>query len=178
MWETGGRTGEVVRLVPENIVSDNNCIILSNFKQHKRKKPTDPRQPHPLKRIYLFPESTLCHDLISYCQATHIKSGEWVFPSRRDGNKPFNAVTLWRLVTTLSESLGIRYIKKDKRTGEYANKPAWPHAFRHGAATEMLRRTGRLDAVRDQLGHSSVQTTEIYAGLTDDVRKKIIQEGK
>jgi len=178
MWETGGRPGEVVRLTPEHIDSKNNCIILYNFKQHKRKNPSDPRQPHPLKRVYLFPESTLCEDLKDHCQTHHIKSGEWVFPSRMNAGKPFNTVTLWRLVTGVCEGLGIRYIKKDKRTGEYMNKPAWPHLLRHGNAQETLHRTGRLDIVQVQLGHSSISSTQIYASLSDEDRKQAIQGEK
>ena len=175
MWETGGRPGEVCRLVPENIVSENNCILLQNFKQNKRKDPSEQRKPHPLKRVYLFPESTLCKDLTEYCKSTHIKSGEWVFPSRRSASKPFNSVTLWRMVTTLTESLGIRYIKKDKRTGEYMNKPAWPHLVRHSYAMSALSRIGRLDIIQKQLGHASISATEVYAGVSDEDRRKAIQ---
>jgi len=175
LWETGGRPGEVAQLLPEHIDTKSNCILLRNFKQHKRKTPTSPKLPVPLKRVYLFPESTLCTDLVEYCKINHIRTGEWIFPSRMNSAKPFNTVTLWRLVTKLSSNLGIRYIKKDKRTGEYLNKPAWPHLLRHGSAVVQLERTNRIDVVRDQLGHSSVRTTEIYATLTDESRRKIVQ---
>ena len=176
LWETGGRPGEVARLLPEHIDTKNNCILLLNFKQRRHRITGSRQHPHPLKRVYLFPESTLCQDLLEYCRGQHIKPGEWVFPSRRSASKPFSAVTLWRLVTTLAEGLGIRYVKKDPRTGEYRNKPAWPHTFRHGSAVNMLERTSRIDVVRDQLGHASVSTTEIYAHLTDVSRKRIIEK--
>jgi len=175
LWETGGRAGEVVRLVPERVDLKNHCILLHNFKQNKRKTPDQPVAPHPLKRIYLFPESTLCQDLLDHCKASHIKAGEWVFPSRMDPSKPFSRVTLWRMVTTAAAELGIRYVKKDPRTGEYRNKPAWPHLFRHSAAHVILDRTGRLDIVRDQLGHASISTTQVYASMSDEQRKKIIR---
>lgn len=174
LWETGGRPGEVVRLIPEHIDPRANCILLYNFKQNKRRRATDIRRPHPLKRIYLFPESTLCQDLLLYCSENHIGTSEWVFPSRRNASKPFSHVTLWRMITSMSEELGIRYIKKDTRTGEYRNKPAWPGLYRHGMAQYSLHRTGRLDVVQSQLGHSSISSTQVYAGLSDDDRKNII----
>lgn len=43
-----------------------------------------------------------------------------------------------------------------------------PHTLRHTAAVDLLRETGRLEVVRDFLGHASVQTTEIYARLVND----------
>ena len=176
LWETGGRPGEVVRLTPEHIDLNNHCILLYNFKQHKRKTPTSPKLPAPLKRIYLFPESTLCSDLLEYCKVSHINPGEWVFPSRTNGSKPFNPVTLWRLVTKISAKLGIRYVKKDTRTGEYQNKPAWPNLFRHGNAQHILHRVGRLDIVQAQLGHSSISSTQVYASLSDLDRKRAIRD--
>lgn len=172
MWETGGRIGEVLQLRPEDIDTENNCLILRNFKQ-KRKSKTDPKPAPPLKRIFIFQDSDLCSRLVSYCREHRIKG--WVFPGRRNPDNPMNTVYAWRLITRLAKGAGIRHIKKDRATGQYMNRPAWPHLFRHGAAMNMLRRTSRLDVVRDQLGHRTVQTTEMYAGLGDPERQEIIQ---
>lgn len=167
LWETGGRVSEVLMLRPEDIDLQTGCIILRNLKQRKRGGVSKP----PLKRVYLFPESDLATRLLAYCKG---RQG-WVFPGRRDISKPLSALYTWRLVTGLAQEVGVRHIKVDPVTGQYQNRPAWPHTFRHGAAMTFLRRTGRLDVVRDQLGHRSVQTTEGYAGLDDETRRTIIQ---
>lgn len=42
------------------------------------------------------------------------------------------------------------------------------HALRHSYATELYRKTKDLRAVQKQLGHSSIQTTQVYADVTVD----------
>ena len=53
-----------------------------------------------------------------------------------------------------------------KRAAQKAGIAEWervsPHTFRHTCATELLRETGNLRLVQVALGHSSVQTTQIY----------------
>jgi len=177
MWETGARVTEARTLLYENIEQRSNALILTNLKQHARKKGDErPKPPAPLKRVYLEHDSTLIADLLLFCREQHIRSG-LVFRGNRDNTKPLSALYIWRILTDACESLQIRHIKKD-RLGGYRSKPAWPHLFRHGMAMRTLKRTGRLDVVRDQLGHASIMTTEGYAGLTDDERRRIIQGEK
>lgn len=76
----------------------------------------------------------------------------WLFPSRnvREGNR-WHA-TDKRLVTALreaAEALGI-------------TQRVNPHAFRHSYATNLLRSGTDIRTIQDQLGHTSVETTEIY----------------
>ena len=42
------------------------------------------------------------------------------------------------------------------------------HQFRHYYATRLLERCGQLEVVRDQLGHASTATTEVYAKLANE----------
>jgi len=51
--------------------------------------------------------------------------------------------------------------------------PAWPHLFRHGAATAMLEDSDD-DAffVGDQLGHRNIRETLHYAALSDFKRRE------
>ena len=41
-----------------------------------------------------------------------------------------------------------------------------PHAWRHGLATELLRRGASIREIQVFLGHVSIQTTEIYTQMT------------
>lgn len=170
MWETGGRISEVLSLKPEMLDTINNCIILTNLKQHKKDGKT------PLKRVFLFPESTLVKELIVYSKERSIPAHSWIFQGKsKDGR--ISPVTIWYLLANceygrklgLAAELGIRKIKNDNL------RPVWPHLFRHGAAMNMYHRTGRLDVVQKQLGHRSIVTTEIYAQLTDEDRQILIQ---
>jgi len=48
------------------------------------------------------------------------------------------------------------------------------HAFRHSYAVELYRRERDLRCVQKQLGHSSIETTQIYADvLQEDVERQI-----
>lgn len=77
----------------------------------------------------------------------------WLFPSRNvRGTERWHA-TDKRLLTALreaAETLGI-------------TQRVNPHAFRHSYATNLLRSGTDIRTIQDQLGHTSVETTEIYA---------------
>ena len=59
------------------------------------------------------------------------------------------------------------FTKKDKITC---------HVLRHSRAAHMLQAGIPLIYIRDFLGHSSVTSTEIYARLNDDIKRKAIEE--
>lgn len=136
----------------------------------------------PLKKVFLFPGSTLCTDLLEYAQ--DVERHKWLFRGKcRDGR--VSTTYIWYLLSHVQRSTD-RYKRRDGiatklhvRKDKGANRQvAWPHLFRHGAAMRTYKRTGMLDVTQHQLGHSSIQTTEIYAGMTDEDRKKIIEGGE
>jgi len=60
-----------------------------------------------------------------------------------------------------------------KALGLYENEKS-VHALRHSYAVEFYRQEKDLRALQKQLGHSSVQTTQIYADVTvQDIQKQI-----
>ncbi len=60
-----------------------------------------------------------------------------------------------------------------KALGIYENEKA-VHALRHSYAVEFYRQERDLRALQKQLGHSSVETTQIYADVTaQDIQKQI-----
>ncbi|MFL0366071.1 tyrosine recombinase XerS [Pseudobacillus sp. 179-B 2D1 NHS] len=48
-----------------------------------------------------------------------------------------------------------------------SGKSLSPHKLRHSFASEWLRSGGNLVLLRDQLGHSSIETTTLYTNLSD-----------
>jgi site-specific recombinase XerC len=80
-------------------------------------------------------------------------AGEYVFQTK--AGKPWHPSQARRLFTRLSKATGI---------------DCHPHAMRHAHACCVWQETKDLNAVRRQLGHSKLGTTEIYLqGLGADV---------
>lgn len=65
----------------------------------------------------------------------------------------------------------MRYILKRiaKRSGIKGN--AYPHKLRHSYATHLINNGASLEAIRQLLGHSSLNSTLIYASLTEEGKK-------
>lgn len=50
------------------------------------------------------------------------------------------------------------------------------HALRHSFATRYHKANNDVPKLKDQLGHSSLQTTMIYTHLSDDDLKKAVNK--
>ena len=174
MWETGGRVREALQLTPDKVDPINKLIYLPNLKQLSKTKRDKGMKP-PLKKCFLFPESTLCRDLLDYCAYNSIKREDWVFQGGcRNGQ--VSATYVWLLLADRrpNRRAGLAVVLNMSKTKLGELRPVWPHLFRHGAGMYILKRTGRLEVVQKQLGHTSIMNTEVYAGLTDEDRKEII----
>jgi len=72
------------------------------------------------------------------------------------------------LVVRLAAAAGVE-------DGDPADGKQWrrvtPHTLRHTAATRKLRATGNLRIVQEQLGHASIQTTQVYTHIVDDEQR-------
>ncbi|KAF1078602.1 site-specific tyrosine recombinase/integron integrase [Methanogenium sp. MK-MG] len=59
---------------------------------------------------------------------------------------------------------------------KWAPKGITPHKIRHSYASELYRRSKNLRVVQENLGHSSIQTTEIYLHTDVDERRDVYQQ--
>ena len=75
------------------------------------------------------------------------------------GNK-FKKLTLWCIIK--------KYTKLAK-----IKKNVHPHTFRHSCATSMLKNNADIVAIQKLLGHSSIESTQIYTHLTINDLKKV-----
>lgn len=77
------------------------------------------------------------------------------------GNRP-SRVDIWRWLAAWAKTAGF-------------DEPISPHKFRHGCATALLEGGADLRSIQMLLGHSSIQTTQIYTSVTT---QKITEEIK
>lgn len=59
---------------------------------------------------------------------------------------------------------------------QYAPPGITPHKIRHSYASELYRRSKNLRVVQENLGHTSIKTTEIYLQTDLEERRRVYQE--
>lgn len=78
------------------------------------------------------------------------------------GHRP-SRVDIWRWLAHWSAKAGF-------------DEPVGPHRFRHGCATALLESGADLRSIQVLLGHSSIQTTQIYTNVTTQNLVKTVDE--
>lgn len=56
--------------------------------------------------------------------------------------------------------------------------PIHPHTVRHSFATDMLRNNVNMRYVQEMLGHSSIQTTQMYSHVTNIDLRRVYEAGR
>ncbi len=107
----------------------------------------------------------LQQELVAYLDKArpHLcKEGETSILVNDRGRRP-SRVDIWRWLDAWSKRAGFQ---------ETIN----PHKFRHGCATALLDGGADLRSIQKLLGHSSIQTTQIYTSVSTAKMKETIDE--
>lgn len=78
------------------------------------------------------------------------------------GHRP-SRVDIWRWLAAWSQKAGF-------------DEPIGPHRFRHGCATALLESGADLRSIQVLLGHSSIQTTQVYTNVTTQNLVKTVDD--
>jgi site-specific recombinase XerD len=89
------------------------------------------------------------------------RSKKWLFPSRR-------------IVTHLPYSTARNAFNKARSECGFDDKFR-PHSLRHSFATHLLERGTDIRLIQILLGHSSIQSTQIYTHLTKPLQESLRQ---
>jgi integrase/recombinase XerC len=86
-----------------------------------------------------------------------------MFGQRRQGlvRRPMEGKTVWRLCKTYGRLIGYPMLK--------------PHDLRHGVAMEVHEQHGDLEQVRGLLGHTRIETTQIYAQIRPAALRQAVE---
>jgi integrase/recombinase XerC len=75
----------------------------------------------------------------------------WGRPRQGKARSPMSGKNIWRLCKTYGQLIGYPQLK--------------PHDLRHGVAMEVYAQHHDLEQVRALLGHSRIETTQVYARI-------------
>lgn len=139
---TGLRVGELLNLKLSDIKKNDNSIKVDNAKKQSSRMVYVPS--------YLF-------FYIDEWKKVRPKNAKYLFCSRY-GKK---------LLNDYIQKMVKRYAKKID-----PNKDIHPHCLRHSITTIWLKEGRNIRGIQKQLGHRSLNTTQIYLDYFDDERKK------
>ncbi len=90
----------------------------------------------------------------------------------------FSSQTHEQMTVSCVEEIVNKYVQiaKEQNPNLFRNEKYSPHSIRHSTATHMLEAGVPLMVIKNFLGHASVQTTQIYAELSQNTVDKHLRE--
>jgi len=147
IYEAKGNKSRAVR-IPEFLVADLELQISACRRQWEMDRARGIICPHPQESLMRKFSRQTFGTLPWY----------WLFPSQKVHGQERWHSTDKRLVSALREAAGLLGITQRVN----------PHALRHSYATGLLRDGVDIRTIQEQLGHTSLETTEIYLHASGD----------
>ncbi len=150
-YTTGIRLSELIGLKDRDIDIYNSTLTVLGKRNKMRIIPFDVELKNDIKeyinvRDEYFTDRSKCSSLFV------LKSGETLYPL-----KVYNLV---------KRSLA-KFVSVKKKS---------PHVLRHTFATSMLNHDASLEAIKELLGHESLETTQVYTHTTFEELKKVYEQ--
>ncbi|MDD4250571.1 MAG: tyrosine-type recombinase/integrase [Candidatus ainarchaeum sp.] len=143
IYGSGCRVGEVVKLKVDDINIKERTAMIRSGKGNK-------------DRLIILSKNWII-DLKKYLKKKKIKS-EYVF-SKKNGT-PISSDTIQRIIKESAKKAGI-------------TKTVTPHCLRHSYATHLLEAGTNIRYIQTLLGHSNLNTTQIYTNVANEQLKKV-----
>lgn len=144
MYGSGCRVSEVVKIKVQDMNLKERIATIRGGKGNK-------------DRMIILSKDWI-HDLKKYLAKKKIQS-EFVF-SKKNG-KNITTDTVQRVVRVAAAKAGI-------------NKHVTPHCLRHSYATHLLEAGTNIRYIQSLLGHSNLNTTQIYTNVANEQLKKVV----
>ena len=144
MLDAGLRVSETINLRFKDLNFKRKEVVVNSLK--KRAK----------KHFRIVPISDrLYHNLASYIKKLRdFVADTFLFPSSHNPEKPITRQAVWKILKKVKEKKNITNLH--------------PHALRHSFATHHLAGGSSLEEIKKMLGHSSYNTTLIYADIPQE----------
>ncbi|NJL44418.1 MAG: tyrosine-type recombinase/integrase [Nitrosarchaeum sp.] len=143
LYSSGLRVSECTRLKVEDLEMGSKIAWVRGGKGGK-------------DRMVILSERLITH-LREYLSASGISLG-FLFPGKE--RKPLTVRNVQSIVSGAAQRAGIQ-------------KQVTPHKLRHSFATHLREAGEDLRLIQELLGHSSIQTTEIYTHVSSEEKRKV-----
>lgn len=150
LFGLGCRVSELIALNLEDLNETQSCLTVTGKGNKQRLVPLS---QNLLEQLKLYIRETRGH-LVKDTTHSIIINDRGHRPSRVD---------IWRWLAAWSARAGFP-------------EPVSPHQFRHGCATALLESGADLRSIQMLLGHSSLQTTQIYTTVSTSKKTRTIEE--
>jgi len=157
LYDTGARVQELVDLRTKDVRLSSPAVITLHGKGNKtRQVPVMSRTQKMLKQ---------------YLNESNIRLGIAEAERPLFFNQRRNKLTRWGVSYIIN-----KYVTAAKSNPEFCIKfPVTPHVLRHTKATHLLQANINLIYIRDLLGHVDVTTTEVYARVDTEMKRKALE---
>jgi len=143
LYSSGLRVSEVVNLKKEDINFDEKTGLVRQGKGNK-------------DRMFILSQEII-KDLEKYCKEQDIPKG-YLFTNNK--NLPISTRNIQKIIQNSAKKANI-------------NKHVTPHKLRHSFATHLLESGTDIRMIQELLGHSNLQTTQIYTHVSREQIKKV-----
>jgi len=158
MYSSGARAQEICDITVGDVAHDEKGNAILTFVGKCTKT----------RRVKITLDATFLLDKYISSRKIENQLDRYIFPSQRNEHLSVSAI----------EEIYKKYTKKAK--AEYprlfCHGPYTPHSMRHTTATPLIEAGVPLPIVKNVLGHSSIQTTQIYLDISQQTIDRSMEE--